>query len=537
MSSITTISARSLNGPAKRPAPPGSYARLIPGAHRLQDRRLTQTRKQPRSLQDDRSVKAEAAPGRIALSRPDPLRSISAFFPRPDAVDSTTSFALWVISDIAAFLIASIAISYGQLFFAGRVRFPFAATTYSGALRVAVLQGALVTLIACTEGVYRIDTTGISVALRLGKSVLWSTVVVAIGCWGQHLSSLLLCAGLGYLILLGMHSLAWPERETTADSARSRKVLIVGANQEGRALAAYLASNPQVGKTACGFLDDYWPLGEEVLGRVADLEHISRARFVDELIVASDDLATRRRAIRMAKSCHLDVALVPNLVDCTATHIVQVGHWPLITVHEERPPTAPLVIKRAFDLIGATVGLLLTAPLLAIIAVLIKRDSRGPSIYAAPRIGRKGAPFRCYKFRTMSVNADAIKQQLRALNQREGAFFKIESDPRITRCGRWLRKYSIDELPQLWNVLRGEMSLVGPRPHPVDDFARYQLTDFCRLDVRPGMTGLWQTTARNDPSFQTNMRLDREYIQRWSLALDLRILIKTIRVVVAGGGC
>ena len=123
------------------------------------------------------------------------------------------------------------------------------------------------------------------------------------------------------------------------------------------------------------------------------------------------------------------------------------------------------------------------------------------------------------------------------LNQREGAFFKIESDPRITRCGRWLRKYSIDELPQLWNVLRGEMSLVGPRPHPVDDFARYQLTDFCRLDVRPGMTGLWQTTARRDPSFQTNTRLDREYIQRWSLALDLRILIKTIRVVVAGGGC
>ena len=235
--------------------------------------------------------------------------------------------------------------------------------------------------------------------------------------------------------------------------------------------------------------------------------------------------------------CHLDVTLVPNLLDCTATHIVQVGHWPLITVHEERPPAAPLVIKRAFDLIGATVGLLLTAPLLAVIALLIKRDSHGPSIYAAPRVGRKGAPFRCYKFRTMSVNADAIKQHLRNLNQREGAFFKIESDPRITRCGRWLRKYSIDELPQLWNVLRGEMSLVGPRPHPVDDFARYQLTDFCRLDVRPGMTGLWQTTARRDPSFQTNTRLDREYIQRWSLALDLRILIKTIRVVVAGGGC
>ena len=297
MSPIITTSATSFTGPAKDPAAPGSYARLIPGSQRLQDRRLVQTRKQPRPLQDDRSVKAEAAPGRIAVSRPDPLWSISSFLPRPDAVDSTTSLAPWVICDIAVFLIASIAISYGKCFFADRVRFPFVATTYSAALGVALLQGALLTLIACTEGVYRIDPTGISVALRLGKSVLWSTAVVAIGYWGQQLSSLLLCAGLGYLGLLGTRSLCRPQRETTTDSASSRNVLIVGANQEGRALAAYLAANPKVGKTACGFLDDYWPLGDEVLGRVADLEHISRARFVDELIVASDDLATRRRAM------------------------------------------------------------------------------------------------------------------------------------------------------------------------------------------------------------------------------------------------
>lgn len=537
MSLPSTIPATGLTGPANDPAPPGSYARLIPGSQRLQDRRPVQTRKQPRSLQDDRSVKAEAAPGRTAVSRPDPLRSISSWLPRPDAVDSTTSLAPWVICDIAVFLIASIAISYAQWFLADGMRVPVAATTYSSALGVALLQGALVTLIACTEGVYRIDPRGVSVALRLGKSVLWSTALIGIACREQHLSLLSLCAGLGYLGLLGTRSLSRLERETTTDPARSRKVLIVGANQEGRALAAYLATNPQVGKTACGFLDDYWPVGDEVLGRVADLERLARAHFVDQLIIASDDPATRRRAIRMARLCHLDVVLVPNLVDCTAGHIAQVGRWPLITLYEEHLPVAALVIKRAIDLIGASVGLLLTAPLFAAIALLIKRDSPGPSVYAAPRVGRKGAHFCCYKFRTMFVNADAIKQHLRVLNQREGPFFKIESDPRITRCGRWLRKYSLDELPQLWNVLRGEMSLVGPRPHPVDDFARYQLTDFCRLDVRPGMTGLWQTTARRDPSFQTNIRLDREYIQRWSLALDLRILIKTIRVVFAGGGC
>jgi lipopolysaccharide/colanic/teichoic acid biosynthesis glycosyltransferase len=137
----------------------------------------------------------------------------------------------------------------------------------------------------------------------------------------------------------------------------------------------------------------------------------------------------------------------------------------------------------------------------------------------------------------MITNADAVKDELRSQNQREGPFFKIARDPRITRSGRWLRKYSLDELPQLWNVFCGDMSLVGPRPHPLDDVAAYQRIDLCRLDVRPGLTGLWQTTARSDPSFRINIRLDREYIERWSLALDLRILLKTFRVVAAGGGC
>jgi lipopolysaccharide/colanic/teichoic acid biosynthesis glycosyltransferase len=170
------------------------------------------------------------------------------------------------------------------------------------------------------------------------------------------------------------------------------------------------------------------------------------------------------------------------------------------------------------------------------IAVAIKLDSDGPALYCAPRMGRKGTQFTCYKFRTMTMNAEHIKEELRANNQREGPFFKIADDPRLTRLGLFLRRYSLDELPQLWNVFIGEMSLVGPRPHPLDDFRRYRLEDFRRLDVTPGVTGLWQVTARRDPSFQRNMALDLQYIEQWNLLMDFKILWKTLSVVIHGTG-
>lgn len=136
----------------------------------------------------------------------------------------------------------------------------------------------------------------------------------------------------------------------------------------------------------------------------------------------------------------------------------------------------------------------------------------------------------------MVSNAQNLKTALREQNQRSGPIFKIAHDPRITRVGRWLRRYSLDELPQLWNVLRGEMSLVGPRPHPLDDFAAYEIEHLSRLDVMPGITGLWQVTARRDPSFQRGIELDREYIRTWSLGMDARILLKTVRAVFRGSG-
>jgi lipopolysaccharide/colanic/teichoic acid biosynthesis glycosyltransferase len=195
-----------------------------------------------------------------------------------------------------------------------------------------------------------------------------------------------------------------------------------------------------------------------------------------------------------------------------------------------------LAVKRALDIVGAATLLLVTAPLLALAALWIRCDSCGPVFYPAMRVGRKGRKFRCYKLRTMVAKADAQKDHLRQTNERNGPFFKMENDPRVTRCGRWLRKFSIDELPQLVNVLLGHMSLVGPRPHPVDDYERYTIEHLRRLDVKPGVTGLWQVTARRDPSFDTNMVLDLEYIENWNLGLDLNILLRTISVVLDGGG-
>jgi lipopolysaccharide/colanic/teichoic acid biosynthesis glycosyltransferase len=193
-------------------------------------------------------------------------------------------------------------------------------------------------------------------------------------------------------------------------------------------------------------------------------------------------------------------------------------------------------VKRQLDILISLISLVVASPLLAALAVLVKLDSPGPFLYWGPRAGKDGNAFPCCKIRTMVVGADALKAKLLWRNQRQGPIFKLDDDPRVTSVGRWLRRYSLDEIPQFWNVLKGEMSLVGPRPHPVDECESYEAWHRKRLEVTPGLTGLWQVTARLDPSFQRNVQLDLEYIERWSLSLDLQILGRTAAVVLAGTG-
>src|SRR5439155_6062508 len=232
------------------------------------------------------------------------------------------------------------------------------------------------------------------------------------------------------------------------------------------------------------------------------------------------------------------VRLVPCLFGAVPAQISleSIGGVQLLTVSERQPPEFALATKRAADVALAGCGLFALLPLLLLIAAVVKLDSPGPALYRATRVGRKGRRFVCYKFRTMIPQADAAKDDLRSLNERDGAFFKIANDPRITRIGRFLRRYSLDELPQLWSVLIGDMSLVGPRPHPPDDVKLYSTHDLQRLDFMPGITGLWQVTARQDPSFVRSVALDVEYIKSWNLWLDLRILWKTIPAVLQGSG-
>jgi len=199
-------------------------------------------------------------------------------------------------------------------------------------------------------------------------------------------------------------------------------------------------------------------------------------------------------------------------------------------------PEMALTLKRILDLFLSGLIVALLSPLLLLTAIVIKLDSPGPIFYFSDRIGKKGRVFKCIKFRTMVVDADRRRAELMHLNERDGVLFKITNDPRITRLGRFLRKYSLDELPQFFNVLHGDMSIVGPRPPMGSEVREYKLDHLRRLDVTPGITGLWQVHARQDPSFDSYISLDLAYVENWSIWLDIKIIARTIGVVFSGTG-
>ena len=401
--------------------------------------------------------------------------------------------------------------------------------------------GVMVTLFGFSEGLYRdpVDPYPSGTGLALTRSTLFASILFLASEWNARRSEAVIA-----MFIFSLPSLVGWRRLRRAIQKRQhknevRKVLVVGGGPVGRSIARALRGDPAQRAEVCGFVDDVLPLSPAVLGRVADLDWLARAQFIDEVILAlPGELDASREAAAAAFRNHLDIRAVPLLPPGSwpDSGVERIGDIPVITLHREAVPGASLFFKRLLDLAGATTGMLLMAPAMAMIALLIKMDSPGPVFYSAERTGAKGRRFRCHKFRSMVTDAEKLKEGLRDRNQRQGPIFKIDDDPRITHVGKIIRRYSLDELPQLWNVFCGEMSLVGPRPHPVQEVDHYDLRHYRRLDVKPGMTGLWQVTARDCPYFELNMHLDLTYIENWTLRLDFFILAKTLRVLFAPDG-
>lgn len=331
--------------------------------------------------------------------------------------------------------------------------------------------------------------------------------------------------------------------------SEQRNVLIVGCGPNGKLLRTHVEQNPELGYSFKGYVDRRLngrppnaarnPEEGHILGPADKLEAIVRAHFIDEIFVSvPSDRHLVKMVARNARCAGIPVRVIPELDEGLAS-----GHpdefavqFPTLTSHRRPHPTFQLIMKRLLDLGISVCALCALAPVLLLIALVVKLDSKGPVLYESFRVGKKGKTFLCYKFRTMVLNADALKESLKHLNERSDILFKISEDPRVTRIGRVLRKYSLDELPQLWNVLKGEMSLVGPRPPVPGEYNQYALEHLCRLDVMPGVTGLWQVKARRDPSFESYIQLDKEYVSNWSFWLDCQILWQTIGVVFLGTG-
>lgn len=324
----------------------------------------------------------------------------------------------------------------------------------------------------------------------------------------------------------------------------TRNVLIVGASHVGENVRKRITRNGHLGRCFKGFLQITKGAASAeaenfLLGDLKQFRRVARQHFIDEIILAEQcDTSTVIELVETARELDVEVLVVPGFYDelTPEAPIEYLADFPVVALHRRNGKVLAQQLKRLWDFVVSASLLLALLPTLLLIALLIKLDSPGPVFYTSDRVGKKGRVFDCFKFRTMVVNAEDLKHALAAHNERDSILFKMKDDPRITRIGRFLRKFSLDEIPQLLNVLRGEMSLVGPRPPLASEVERYEAQHFRRLEVLPGLTGLWQIRARQDPSFERYVSLDLAYVENWSFWLDLKILVRTAEVVLRGTG-
>jgi len=333
---------------------------------------------------------------------------------------------------------------------------------------------------------------------------------------------------LRYLIIKGYHNF---------------NVLIIGAGKVGKTIFEEFKNRPFLGLKFIGFIDDFKSDAEEetqVIGKISEFEKICKKYLIDEVFITIPSESEKiSKILESSKKLNLGVHIVPmNFEDALpAININYLGFIPILTYKERGSQPTEFFIKKIFDFSVGLILIIFLFPLMLTIAILIKLDSPGPVFYMQKRIGRKGKIFKLYKFRSMVANADTLKEDLIPKNEvRGGVIFKLKEDPRRTKIGKILRRYSLDELPQLFNVLLGDMSLVGPRPFPVEETKKFDYQHMVRLQARPGIVGMAQVRGRSSLSFYKWVKWDLWYINNWSFGLDLRILWWTIPVVLKGKG-
>jgi exopolysaccharide biosynthesis polyprenyl glycosylphosphotransferase len=328
-----------------------------------------------------------------------------------------------------------------------------------------------------------------------------------------------------------------------------RHMLIVGTNPRAMEFARAIERRPELGYLLVGFADEKWAGNRELRSNgnsiVSDLEHFSdflRERIVDEVAIALPMKSFYSQAARIVALCREQGVIVRVPASLFDVHEGWSNHshfdaMALATFGSHSSEGWPMVCKRLLDISLSFLLLAVLLPVFPLVALLIKWNMGGPVFFAQDRVGLNKRRFRMYKFRTMVGDAEKKQLELESLNEADGPVFKIKNDPRVTRLGKYLRKASVDELPQLWNVLMGDMSLVGPRPLPLRDYRGFdQDSARRRFSVRPGMTCLWQVHGRSSVSFKEWMELDLRYVDHWSFWLDVKLLAKTIPAVWKGAG-
>ncbi len=419
--------------------------------------------------------------------------------------------------------------------------------SFGGTKGIVAFAVLLTALLFARSGLYadRARRPGLA---RIVASLFQVTIVALLFAVvnGERFSSYYIFYGSLFFAVAYVGSLRYLYEQATGAILRAagyrRRTLLVGSGDHIEAVAhALAASGPHAFQTV-GYVS-LTPRPENglvSLGQIDDLPAILERHRIDEVIIADPDFP-QDRGVELVDQCHqrgVAVQVAPSTMELLI-HRAEFVPGQSVPLFELKPPVfdgIDFALKRAFDVVGALLLLVLLSPLLLAIALAVALSSRGPVLYRSTRPGIGGLPFSCLKFRTMQIDAEHVQPGLEPLNEASGALFKIRQDPRLTPVGRLLRRFSLDELPQLLNVLRGEMSLVGPRPLPMRDFEHLEDWHKKRYLVLPGITGLWQVSGRAELDFDDLVRLDFLYLERWSVFLDLTILLKTIPAVLSRRG-